>query len=404
MLDRKVKEFSITYNGQEKAVDYVELDLTNERQRVVLEIIKKDSITEAPIKDVTFGLYAGEDILDAGGQITVEKDALIEIGKTNEEGKLVFRSNLPHGKYYAKELEKKAGYLDSGEVYEFEAFYTEPEETALQLSCEVKNDPTIMEFTKLDVTDGQEIEGARLQIRKDGKAVEEWISGKKPHTVYALEPGTYQLHEVSAANGYMIAEDVEFTVQETGEIQKVEMQDARAMGQLKIRKTDSESGEALEGVEFTLYEKESRKEITTLITDREGNAESELLPIGWYESGVFKEEIVYILKETKVKDGYQESQEEWEIVFEYQDDRTPAIEVQKEIQNTKESDVEAPVEKGTPEQKKTEEIKEHDTETGGVTPKTGDSVKWLFPLLGILIGGGSMIGIAIWIKKGKHKR
>lgn len=404
VLDRKVKEFSIAYNGQEKAVDYVELDLTNERQRVVLEIIKKDSITDAPIKDVTFGLYAGEDILDAGGQIAVEKDVLIETGKTNEEGKLVFQSNLPHGKYYAKELKKKAGYLDSGEVYEFEAYYTKPEETVLQLSCEVKNDPIVMEFTKLDVADGQEIEGARLQIRKDGKVVEEWISEKEPHPVYALEPGTYQLHEVSAANGYMIAEDVEFTVKETGEIQKVEMQDARVMGQLKIRKTDSESGEALEGVEFTLYEKESGKEIATLITDREGHAESELLPIGWYESGVFKEEIAYVLKETKVKDGYQEPEEEWEFVFEYQDDRTPVIEVLKEIQNTKESDVEAPVEKDTPEQKKTEEIKEHDTETGGATPKTGDSAKWLLPLLGILISGGSMIGMVVWIRGRKRKR
>ena len=62
------------------------------------------------------------------------------------------------------------------------------------------------------------------------------------------------------------------------------------------------------------------------------------------------------------------------------------------------------MEKGTPEQKKTEEINEHDTETGGATPKTGDSVKWLLPLLGILISGGSMIGMVVWIRGRKRKR
>lgn len=382
VIDREKKEFEIVYNGQKEAVDFVDLELTNERQRVSLEILKKDSITGEPIEGVLFGLYAEEEILDAEGQVVVEKDALIETGETDRNGKLVFQADLPHGRYYAEELEKKAGYLDSDEIYFFEADYREPAEKVLELSCEAVNDPTVTEVTKTDLADGQEIEGAKLQILKDGKVAEEWISGKEPHTVYALESGEYLLHEEAAVDGYAVAEDVKFTVQETGEIQKVEMQDERVMGRLRIQKTDSESNETLEGVEFTLYEKDSGKEAAVLVTDKDGTAESELLPIGKYKDGAFDEGIVYLLKETKAKEGYKKSEEEWEIVFEYQDDQTPVIEVLKEIQNTKEPD----------------------TGTSGNIPQTGDRMNWLLPLLGVVAGGGCFVWIAVRKRKARKRR
>ena len=70
--------------------------------------------------------------------------------------------------------------------------------------------------------------------------------------------------------------------------------------------------------------------------DREdGKAVSSLLPIGTYENGVFKEPITYVLKETAALEGYEKTEEEWEIVFSYQNDKTPVIEVVKEIQNKK---------------------------------------------------------------------
>lgn len=382
VLDGEGEEFEITYNGQKEAVDYVDLELKNERQHISLEIQKNDSVTGEPIEGVAFGLYIGEVILDAEGQTVVEKDVLIETGKTDSAGKLVFQSDLPHGRYYVKELEKRPGYLDSEEVYLFEADYMEPDENVLRLSCEAFNDPTVTEFSKTDLADGNEMEGAKLQIIKDGAVVEERISGKMPHIVYALEPGEYILHEKAAAKGYVVAEDIRFTVQETGEIQKVEMKDGRAMGQLTIQKSDSESGEALEGVEFTLYEKESGEEIAVLVTDKEGNVESELLPIGKYENGVFQNSIAYVLKETKAKEGYRKSDEEWEIIFEYQDDKTPVIEVLKEIQNTKATST------GTPDD----------------APKTGDKMDWLLPVFGIFAGGGCLLYMAVRAKRAGRRR
>ena len=44
--------------------------------------------------------------------------------RQDEEGKLVFQADLPHGKYYIQEVEHKPGYLPNDEVYSFDASYT----------------------------------------------------------------------------------------------------------------------------------------------------------------------------------------------------------------------------------------------------------------------------------------
>lgn len=125
VLDPEAKEFEIAYKGQEVAVDYVTMELTNQRQKVSLSILKKDAETGKPLEGVVFGLYAQENIKNAAGEVVVEKDALIELGTTDEEGKLVFQADLPHGKYYIQEVEHKPGYLPNDEVYSFDASYTD---------------------------------------------------------------------------------------------------------------------------------------------------------------------------------------------------------------------------------------------------------------------------------------
>ncbi len=83
----------------------------------------------------------------------------------------------------------------------------------------------------------------------------------------------------------MIAEDVEFTVEETGEVQKVSMKDEVPMGQLIIKKTDAEDQTPLANVEFELKNKETEEVVGKLTTDKDGVATSELLPIATYEDG-----------------------------------------------------------------------------------------------------------------------
>lgn len=55
--------------------------------------------------------------------------------------------------------------------------------------------------------------------------MESWTSEEKPHYIKMLPIGEYTLREETAPDGYLVAEDVKFTVKDTGEIQKVVMKD-----------------------------------------------------------------------------------------------------------------------------------------------------------------------------------
>ena len=79
----------------------------------------------------------------------------------------------------------------------------------------------------MDITTNKELPGAELIItNKDGKVVEHWTSTDKPHYIEKLPAGEYTLTEITAPNGYEIAEDIPFTVLPTGEVQRVVMKDA----------------------------------------------------------------------------------------------------------------------------------------------------------------------------------
>ena len=85
--------------------------------------------------------------------------------------------------------------------------------------------------------------------------VESWTTGEE-HLIECVPVGAYTLHEEAAVDGYIVANDVEFTVEEMGEIQKVKMEDERAMGQLVIVKTDTDSKAALEGMNLFCWKRE----------------------------------------------------------------------------------------------------------------------------------------------------
>ena len=84
------------------------------------------------------------------------------------------------------------------------------------------DDTTKVRISKRDITNDEELAGASLQIIKDGTVIEEWVSTNEAHYIEAvLTAGeTYTLHESVPADGYVIANDVEFTVNEDGSIQR----------------------------------------------------------------------------------------------------------------------------------------------------------------------------------------
>ena len=469
VLDNEPRYVDLTYRDQDTPLVTYSADWQNARQRVQVEVLKKEKDSDKVLSGAIFGLYAADDIVSSKGKVLLAKDTLIELKTTDEDGKIQFVADLPiDSRYYIKELAAPDGYVTDQEPQEFTfeyqgsgtsvaeyAFTFEDEQTTVELSkadltdkkelpgaslkvtdedgntvdewvskeeahiikglivgkkykmTETKpadgyvtaesieftventkevqkhqmlDDVTKVEISKKDITDSSEVPGAKLIILdKDGKKVESWTSKDKPHMVEKLPVGEYTLREEQAPDGYLIAEDVKFTVKDTGKVQKVKMKDAHPYGKLVIKKTDSTSKAALSGAEFELREKESGKVVEKLVTDKTGTATSGKLPIATYKNGKVEKTVEYILVETKAPNGYELSSKKEEIRFEYKDGKTKVIEIVKEIKNTKSPSGSTPT---------------------GNSPKTGDSTNiWLPILLAVLSACG--IGGVIWYKKKK---
>lgn len=469
VLDNEPRYVDLTYRDQDTPLVTYSADWQNARQRVQVEVLKKEKDSDKVLSGAIFGLYAADDIVSSKGKVLLAKDTLIELKTTDEDGKIRFVADLPvDSRYYIKELAAPDGYVTDQEPQEFTfeyqgsgtsvaeyAFTFEDEQTTVELSkadltdkkelpgaslkvtdedentvdewvskeeahiikglivgkkykmTETKpadgyvtaesieftventkevqkhqmlDDVTKVEISKKDIADSSEVPGAKLIILdKDGKKVESWTSTDKPHMVEKLPVGEYTLREEQAPDGYLIAEDVKFTVKDTGKVQKIKMKDAHPYGKLVIKKTDSTSKAALPGAEFELREKESGKVVEKLVTDKTGTATSGKIPIATYKNGKVEKTVEYILVETKAPNGYELSSKKEEIRFEYKDGKTKVIEIVKEIKNTKSPSGSTPT---------------------GNSPKTGDSTNiWLPILLAVLSASG--IGGVIWYKKKK---
>lgn len=101
----------------------------------------------------------------------------------------------------------------------------------------VENDYTKVEISKRDITNEEEVEGAKLSILNNkGEVVEQWTSGSEAHRIDRLAPGTYTLVEDMTPRGYDKAKSVAFTVEETGAVQTVTMYDEPVTVQGEIDK------------------------------------------------------------------------------------------------------------------------------------------------------------------------
>ena len=156
-----------------------------------------------------------------GAELTLTDKDGKEIDRWVSSDKPHYIEKLPAGEYTLTEVKAPDGYafaesvpftvLPTGEVQQFEML----------------DDVIKVEIFKKDLTTMEELPGAELIItNKDGKVVEHWTSTDKPHYIEKLPAGDYTLTEVTAPNGYEIAEDISFTVLPTGEVQRVVMKDA----------------------------------------------------------------------------------------------------------------------------------------------------------------------------------
>ena len=177
-----------------------------------------------------------------------------------------------------------------------------------------------------------------------------------------------------------MAVDVKFTLEDTGEVQHVTMQNDFVYGRIFLNKTDAATGEALAGAEFEIRNVTTGETAGTLTTDENGQAESEDLLIGSYDETGVKELFQYEVVETKAPDGYELDDTPHAVTFELDSEEDGQILVELNVTNEK-----------TPQ------------ETPSV-PKTGDHPgrPLVLLLLGILAAGG-FAGLTIYRKKKARK-
>lgn len=332
VLDDTPIEADLSYIDQDTRVVYAGMNISNERQKVQITVVKKEAGTKEVLEGAVFGLFAKEDIVNKDGKVVVKAGTEIERGVTGKDGKLTFVSDLPLGKYYVQELTAPKGYVKSDKVFDVDASYQGDDKEVIEFEAEFENKPIKVQISKNDITGSNEIEGAVLSIiDADGKLVEKWTSGKEPHMIEKLPAGKYTLREETAPFGYVIAQDIEFEVKETAEIQKVAMKDEVAVGKIIISKK-SEDGKALAGAKFEIRDKDG-KVIETLTTDKDGHAESGELPIATFKDGRYGEAVTYTVVEVEAPKGYLLDSTPKEVKFEYKDGKTRVLEYTLEVVN-----------------------------------------------------------------------
>lgn len=304
VLDDEPRYVDLTYRDQDTPVVTYSADWQNRRQKVQVNVLKKEKDSDKVLSGAIFGLFAAEDITSASGKVLIEKDTIIELKTTDESGWIHFIADLPiRAKYYLKEIYAPDGYVRATETQEFTFEYQGDKTTQAVYEFTFEDVQTSVELSKADLTDGKELPGASLQVLDStGTVVEEWISTEEPHMIRGLLVGeTYILVETKPADGYTTAESIEFKVEDTAEVQKHQMLDD--VTKVEISKTDMTDSKEVPGAKLTILDKDG-KVVESWVSDKDPHM-VEKLPVG-----------TYTLREEQAPDGYLIAEE---VSFEVKD-------------------------------------------------------------------------------------
>ncbi|XBX09623.1 SpaA isopeptide-forming pilin-related protein [Enterocloster clostridioformis] len=372
VLDKESREIDLTYADQTTAEVTYCADWQNQRQKVEVSVLKKEKDSERVLSGAVFALAAKEDITNKAGKVILEAGEVIEEKATGDDGTLIFEADLPIGfSYTVTEISPAPGFATTDEVQEFTFTAESAEKETISYEFTFEDKPTVFEFTKTSLTDGKEIEGAKLTVTdENGKVVDEWVSAKEPHVIKELVAGkTYTMTEVLPAPGYVTAESIQFTVEDTAEVQKIEMKDD--VTKVEVLKTDTD-GKELPGAKLSILD-ESGKVVETWTSTKEAHR-IEMLTIG-----------NYVLHEEAAPEGYLVAED---VKFEVKD----TGEIQKVVMKD---------EKEPEEETEIPETLQDTTTTNA--PKTGDNT----PVGAFLLAGGLGLAGAIaaaFRVKGKKKK
>lgn len=233
----------------------IEVEVENKQPKATIKVNKSildldtdiDLVDRSDLSKIRFTLKANEDIVDPiDGSVLIEKGELVNLGKVNkgkkledniyclsEEGLLEI-IDLPMGEgkasYVLEEVETLDGVILDNSKHIINFIQEDNEIEVYEKEFTLVNKTTNYEFNKTDVTGDKEVIGAKLTISDENGVVDEWISTSTPHSIEGLTVGKkYILTETIAADDYVKASDIIFTVKNNSELETITMKDKQVM-------------------------------------------------------------------------------------------------------------------------------------------------------------------------------
>ncbi len=331
LLNKKEYEITLKYQDQETPVVEAAVEIPNAPTKI--QIVKTEKGTDKPIAGAKFQIW--NKAMFEAAESEDQAMALKETYTTDEKGCIELKYLAP-GTYCIQEVEAAPGFVLDDTVREMTIEKDGRVDGEKIGRLDVENDYTKMEFIKYDATTKKPVAGGTFQVTDlNGTVLDEWDGTKEPHTMDHLVAGQeYIFKEVKAPNGYLLAEDVHFVVEQTGKLQTIEMYDENVMGQITIRKTDANTDQGLKDAEFTITASEDivtpdgtvqvkKGEIAdTITTGEDGVAVSKKLFLG-----------NYVVKESKQPSGYVLEDKEYPVELKYKDEKTDLITEELAVEN-----------------------------------------------------------------------
>lgn len=322
VLNEEVRSVELVYAGQNVDVTETATSFYNERQRVEIDLIKSLAIDEAygigkngEIFDVTFGLYAAEELTAADGK-TIPADGLIEVISLDESGHGKAISDLPMGSYYVQEISTNSAYIVSDAKYPVTFEYAGQDTETVRITANegeaITNDIIYGSVSgKKSDEDGKTLGGAVIGIFKTGtteftkeNAIAATTSKDDGSFSFAKVPyGTWIIREIESPKGYVLSEEeIAVTIGKVDEVVEIELVNYFIKGNIALTKVDEDYPDnKLSGAVFEVYSD----------TNGDGKLDKDDTLLGEMkelDGGVYQMSELrygkYLVKETKAPTGF----------------------------------------------------------------------------------------------------
>ena len=323
VINKEKHSVELTYAGQDVAVTETATSFVNERQKVKLSLEKVLEQNETfgigkndEIKNISFGLYAKEDIVSSSGTV-IPADGLIEIITLDENGTATANTDLPFGSYYIKEIATDEHYILSDIQYPFTFEYAGQDTETVEInvndgmSIENKLIYGSVSGKKID-ENGEALNGALIGIFKANEtvftrehALMTAVSQKDGSFSFAKVPyGNWIVREIEAPTGFVLDDtSYEVNISENEQVIEIEITNEYIHGNIQLTKVDADYPDnKLTGATFEVYRDVNGDGKLDDGDELIGNLKE--TSTGIYE---MKELLYgkYLVRETKAPDGFE---------------------------------------------------------------------------------------------------